>query len=253
MRLSAGTRRLNGEAAPSEIGIGLRTSFIDQSDLRTNTALLSKVTAITDQILQVAASEIGRPSETGSGADVVTFDQLSPSGKAKVDSLNTVLQQTIANAQAQAAKQWNKRGLDLAVAALFSSKDSLVKGLQTSEVAGWLTYAEGFGTWGQLLLGGKAGMLRSPTVDSIASSSMDFEATLSGRLYLGVNAYKIFTELQWGKTEQANTLLINGGGEAMLRSGIWVSFGGGVERDLDAGVWNVISKFSVKLGLPFLN
>lgn len=257
LRLSAGTRRLTGTAAPSEISVGIRTSFIDESDLRTDTALLSRVTAITDQILQVAAASIGRPSSDGSGAEVISYSQLTPSGQAQVDSLNTLLQAAIAQAQNQAAEQWNGRALDLAVAALFSSQDSLVKGLQTSEVAGWLTWAEGFGTWGQLMLGGKAAMLRGPALDSLqgadsSGSTMDFAATLSGRFYVGVNAYKVFTELQWSGTKETSTLLINGGGEAMLRSGLWISFGGGVERDLDAGVWNVVSKFAIKLGLPFL-
>lgn len=258
LRLSAGTRRLNGSAAPSEIAVGIRTSFIDKSDLRTDTALLSRVTAITGQILQVAAASVGPPPADGSGAAVVT---LSSADQAKVDSLNTLLQAEIDNAQRRAAQQWNGRSLDFAVAALFSSKDSLVKGLQTSELTGWLTWGEGFGTWGQLLLGGKAGVQRgergngvqdSAAADSTTSSTMDFATAVSARLYIGVNAYKMFTELQWATTEASNTLLINGGGEAMLRSGLWVSFGGGVERNLDAGVWNVVSKFAVKLGLPFL-
>lgn len=255
LRLSAGTRRLNGSAAPSEIAVGIRTSFIDKSDLRTNTALLSRVTAITEQIRQVAAPSVEPPPADGSGAAVVT---LSSADRAKVDSLNTLLQAEIDNAQRKAAQQWNGRSLDFAVAALFSSKDSLVKGLQTSELTGWLTWGEGFGTWGQLLIGGKAGVQRgngvqdSAAADSTTSSTMDFTAAVSARLYIGVNAYKMFTELQWATTEASNTLLINGGGEAMLRSGLWVSFGGGVERNLDAGVWNVVSKFAVKLGLPFL-
>lgn len=258
LRLSAGTRRLNGSAAPSEIAIGIRTSFIDESDLRTDDVLLSKVTAISNQILQVASASIGRPPTDGSGADVITFDQLTPQGQAQVDSLNTALQNAIDAAQNAAAEQWNGRALDLAVGALFSSPDSLTKGLRTSEVAAWLTWAEGFGSWGQLLLGGKAGMTRGGAVpdslqDTTAESSMDFAATVSGRFYIGVNAYKAFVETQFATTEATNTLLINGGGEALLRSGIWVSFGGGVQRDLDAGTWDVVSKFAVKLGLPFLN
>lgn len=257
LRLSAGTRRMNGSAAPSEIAVGIRTSFIDQSDLRTDTALLGRVTAITDQIVQVAAASIGRPDAGGSGAEVVSYSRLTPQGQAQVDSLNTLLQQAIGLAQDQAAQQWNARALDLAVAALFSSKDSLVKGLQTSEVAAWLTWAEGFGSWGQLLLGGKAGFGRGITADSLldtaSSGEMDFAATLSGRFYIGTNAYKVFTELQWTGAKNTDMLLINGGGEAMLRSGLWVSFGGGVERNLDAGTWNLVSKFTVKLGLPFLD
>lgn len=256
MRLSAGTKRLSGATAPSELAVGIRTSFIDKSDLRTNKTLLKQVTDITDQMLVVVASAVG--PGTGDGAEVIDPSQLSASQRATIDSLNGVLQKTILAAQQKAAEQWNAPALDLAVAALFSSKDSLASGLQTADVSGWLTYAAGFGTWGQLLLGGKAGMARAngplgdSTTDSASSSTFDLTATVSSRLYIGTNNYKAFAELQWADVHDTNTLLINGGGEAMLRSGLWISFGGGVQRNLDAGTWDVISKFSVKLGLPFL-
>lgn len=245
LRISAGTRRLSGQFAPSQIAFGLRTSFIDGSDLRTDRALLRNIVGITDQIAKVMADSVAPPPiDGGSGAEVV--ENSSP----VVDSLNAVLQEMIANAEAD--QRWNADALDLAAAILLSSPDSTGKGLQSTEIAGWLTYAHGFGNWGQLLLGVKAGSLRGPSVDTIVETKMKFAGNLSGRMYMGTNNYKIFTEIQYASQDSSNTLLLNGGGEVLLSDGIWAELGGGVQRDLDAGVWSVVSKLSLKLGLPFL-
>ena len=245
LRISAGTRRLAGETAPSQIAFGLRTSFIDESDLRTDTELLNNIVAITDQITAAASDLVGPPPENGTGAEVVQPN--SP----VIDSLNNVLKTMIA--QAEADQRWNANAFDLAAAILLSSPDSTGKGLQSTEITGWLTYAHGFGTWGQILLGVKAGGLRGPSADTIVETQMDFAGSFSSRLYIGTNNYKVFTELQVEKQEQGETLLLNGGGEIMLSDGIWTEFTGGASRNLDAGTWDVISKFSLKLGLPFLN
>lgn len=245
MRISAGTRRLSGESAPSQIAFGLRTSFIDESDLRTDTELLNRIVAITDQIVDAASDLVAPPPTNGTGAEVV-----QPSSPV-IDSLNNVLAAAVAEAQAD--QRWNANAYDCAAALLLSSPDSTGKGLQSTEITGWLTYAKGFGTWGQLLLGVKAGGLRGPSADTLVETTMDFAGSFSSRLYIGTNSYKFFTEAQFDKKESGETLLLNGGGEVLLSNGIWAEFGGGVERDLDAGVWNVVSKLSLKLGLPFLN
>ena len=245
LRISAGTRRLSGQLAPSQIAFGLRTSFIDGSDLRTDTELLRNIVSITDKIAKEIADSVAPPPiDGGSGAEVV--ENSSP----VVDSLKGGLREMIA--QGEADQRWNADALDLAAAILLSSPDSTGKGLQSTEIAGWLTYAHGFGNWGQILFGVKAGSLRGPSTDTIVETTMKFAGSFSSRLYMGTNNYKVFTEAQYATTDSSKTLLLNGGGEVLLTDGIWVELGGGVQRDLDAGVWSVVSKFSLKLGLPFL-
>jgi hypothetical protein len=177
----------------------------------------------------------------GFGAEVI-----EPGNSTKVDSLNKILEDLIE--QAHADQRWNKTVLDMAFAILASARDSLGKDIETTEIAAWMTYGTGMGTsWGQLLLGAKASTLR----DTIGGA-FDFLGSLSTRFYMGTNSYKVFLESQYKLMNQTDFLLLNGGGETSLVKGMWLSFGGGVEYDFDLKKWNVLSKFTVKLGVPFL-
>lgn len=240
-RLSAGIKRLDGETGPSQIAIGFRTSIIDESDLRQDTALMNDIAKITGHILQIAKNQAAPPPLEGGGAEIVKL-----TGNITIDSLNQALTKRIADAQAD--QRWNKEALDVAGAVLLVAQDSLGQNLRSFEIAGWITYATGLGTsWGQLLIGSKLSTKR----DSVAGD-LGFSGSVSTRLYIGANSYKVFAETQFKKQRGSELLSLNGGGEARLARGVWFSFGGGVERNFDQKKWNVLSKFSIKLGLPFV-
>lgn len=248
LRLSAGTKRLEGESGPTQIAFGFRTSFIDKSDMRMDEELLKKMTAKTTQILSIISDSVAAPPPGGEGAGVVVP---SNAQKMQIEAISAQLKQIIT--QAQVDTLWNKDALDIAGAVLLGSQDSLGKNLQVVEYAGWLTYAKGINKWGQWLLGFKAGTARdSIGVSPDSLGDFSFSGSVSTRLYVGINNYKAFAEVQWEKKSGVKTLLFNGGGEARLSNGMWFSFSGGVERDLDLKEWNIVSKLTVNLGLPFL-
>lgn len=239
LRLSAGTRRLQGQAGPSEIALGVRISLIDKSDLRTDQAFIKQITDIDRDIVNVVINHI---PPTGNPGEV----QLSTLPSEVQDAINSLNQKKSALIADKADVKWNKKAMDVAFAVRFVSKDSLGKDLSTNDLAAWMTYATGFGDWGQLLIGGKASSARdNPDQD------LEFEGSLYSRFYVGVNNYKAFLEMQLSTSKlNGDTYLINGGGETMLSNGKWVSVGGGLEYDLDLKKWRVVSKFALKLGLP---
>ncbi|QXD16486.1 hypothetical protein GQ464_005935 [Rhodocaloribacter litoris] len=247
LRLSAATRRGEGEAGPSAMAFGVRASLIDEADPRTDDDLIQRVTALTTQINAIYAAAIGPPGEDDQPG-VVPLTVLSADQVAQVKALNEQVRAVLA---AQADRRWNREALDVAVAVRLASPDSLAKNLRTDEAAVWLTYARGLGSWGQWLVGGRGGLTRDPIeggLDVVA-------ATLSTRFYAGVNAYKVFLEVQaetrqGGAQDHVEEVLFNGGGEARLMGGAWIEFGGGVAYDALTRNWQVVSAFAVKLGLP---
>lgn len=251
LRLSAGTKRLEGETNPTQIAFGFRTSFIDKSDLRGDKELLEDITKITKEILKKISDDVPPPPPGVSGAEVV---QPSSIQQTLIDSLNTVLKNRIDLAKANIDNIWNKDALDLAGALLFSAQDSLGKNLRAVKFTGWFTYAKGISSWGQWLLGFKAGTARDSvgTPSDSLGNNFHFSGSASTRLYIGSNSYKMFVEAQYSKQNQMELLLLNGGGEVRFRNGMWFSFGGGVERNFDLKEWNIVSKLTLNLGLPFL-
>ena len=237
LRLSAAARREEGEAGPTEMAVGLRISLIDKSDLRTDEAFISQVTAIDREILNVIDSL--RPGEDPAN--------LPDSLNSRVETLKAQKTTLISTRAKKADEQWNNDAFDIALGARFAAKDSLGNDLRANDFVGWLTYAKGFGDWGQWLFGLQAGTARDTTNNTFA-----FTGSASSRFYIGVNQYKAFLELQAAAEEIADTFLINGGGEARLRNGMWVAFGGGTEYDFTLKQWRVVSKFSVRIGLPTL-
>ncbi len=247
LRLSAATRRDEGGRGPSTLAFGLRASLIDEADPRTDELLLRRLAALTARINAIYADAIGPPGEDDQPG-AVPLTVLSSEQLAQVKALNEHVRAVLA---AQADRRWNREVLDVALAVRLASPDSLAKNLRTDEAAVWLTYARGLGTWGQWLVGGRGGLTRDPIeggLDVVA-------ATLSTRFYAGVNAYKVFLEVQaethrGGAEGHVEELLFRGGGEARLMGGAWIAFGGGVAYDALTRSWHVVSDFSVRLGVP---
>jgi len=261
IRLSAATKRLAGAANPSELALGLRFSIKDKADPRRNDDLLVGLDSLNQLIFDAItalppAMQLAIPSN-----QALTPDQLY---QALPDSVQTRIQALVAarvvllNEQAQinSSETWNNSAIDLATAVRFSTADSLGRGIEATDIAAWLTAAVKIQTWGQVLFGVKGSLARDTSFVENVDNPFGAEGSAGMRLYIGTNRYKMFTEAQFETEHRTDdrmeTLLLNGGGEARLQNGTWIEFGGGLQYNFLTEQWDVVSKFSLKLGLPFL-
>jgi len=174
---------------------------------------------------------------------LLEMSDLDPVEQARVDSLNASLKSGWTEWEDQ---HWNSRVLQVAVAARAVAADSLGNRLAADKYAAWATYGDGFGTWGQILIGLNAGSER----DSV-THRFESDASVSSRLYIGTNRYKGFVEGQ-GTFRHNRTAkwLLNSGGEAKFAFGGWITFAGGLEYDGETGTTALKTNFAVKWGLP---
>lgn len=239
--VSAATGRGRGDRAPTEIAIGVRTVLLDAADLRTHSAYRRRATAIADSINQVFLQARRRLGP--SGGRPIEVSDLSAGEHARVDSLNASLKSGWTEWEDQ---HWNSRVLQLAFAARAVAADSLGNRLAADKYAAWATYGDGFGAWGQILVGLTAGSERDSVTRRFKS-----DASLSSRFYIGTNRYKGFVEGQGTfRRDRATKWLLNSGGEAKFAFGGWITFAGGLEYDGITGATALKTNLSVKWGLP---
>lgn len=257
IRLSAATRRLAGAEGPSDIAFGLRLSLNDNADPRRNDSLLQGFDKVNQQVFDYLTSLPRTVQENlQSGTKDELLASLPDSSKTKVQKIISEGDKTIGKiTQQNSSATWNNGAMDIAAAVLLASKDSVGADIQVTDLAAWFTYAFGIDTWGQVLIGLKGSLARD-TTGVVTDNKFKGEGSAGLRLYIGTNRYKMLTEVQL-ESEQTGgntveTVLINGGGEASLFNGTWMSFGGGVQYNSMTEQWDVVSKFTVKLGLPFL-
>ena len=229
LRLSAATRRPEDSGSPTRIAVGLRVALIDQADLRTNANYIDTVTAIATKINDIydnARDRVGPPPKP---------IELTSAEEDSIAALQAPLTGLWEN------KKWNARVLDVAAGMVARGQDSLGRDLRSTQLAAWATLGTGFGSWGQLLLGGKIASVRDSVTDDFGA-----KGDLAGRFYVGTNRYKFFAEV--GATWQSGTdeWLLNGGGEARLIRGGWVSFSAGLASTSDRT--DLRTNLAVKLG-----
>jgi hypothetical protein len=139
---------------------------------------------------------------------------------------------------------WNKRVLDFAYAFVFSSMDSNYKNVKINKHSFWGTYGDRLWNWGQFLIGVNYGYGK----DSL-SSKYRSNGAITGRLYGGVNFYKIFLEGSASMKESERPLyVINSGGEFRLLKNIWLNIKAGFGYDVKGKQVTYNSNFSFKWG-----
>ncbi len=235
LRVSAATRRASGAAAPTEVAFGLRTSFVDDSDLRCNKDYVLKATSTTDKINEIYLQARLRAGPQG----VISLNE---DERQQVRELNEQLKATWAD------EKWNKTVFDVALGAKGEAKDSTGKGFEFISIAGWASYSLGVSDWGQCLLGCKLSGER----DSMSNKFL-FAGSIAGRVYLGSSTFKGFLEGQFSKVEKQNfTVLANSGAEANLWKGGWLTFSGGLEFVQGLGNPSIVTNMKINLGLADL-
>lgn len=243
----------------TNLGIGFRITLVDESDLRGDKALLNRLIPIGHTIEQreSACSEaiIEKYPKFKNPDSIINdakhfgalIDSCFRSERAGIDSdFNTM----IANAREQAKRMnWNKTILELGLAGLASSPDSLAKNLSAEKYAFWLT--AGFpllGQSGQLLIALQATLDRGN--DHILNHG---NFAVASRGYFGENGYKGFLEGDWQLgDEQLPSFTAILGGELNLTNGIWLDASFGIQRT-GVGEAKFVSAMNLRFATPELS
>jgi len=147
------------------------------------------------------------------------------------------------------SSMWNANRLDLAIAWVGESKDTLVKNSQFSSLNIWTTYAIGIGQSCQLLLGGNLILPRTEKNDSVKTNTA---YALNARFYAGTRNVRGFIESQYkyqNYTDLKKSLLFNLGGEFRIGRQFWVVANAGIDNYL--GLKNPLSVLVSSLNLRY--
>jgi hypothetical protein len=222
MRFSLGTNILDNGGY--NIGEGFRFTIIDKTDLRDFKSnrqfanLLYASTINNSVAVNKAISEyiMGHPAEN--------LTQISAREKYSTDSafkkgINAMavkfydIETVVAYRDSIKNSLWNAPIWEVSVAALQSSRDSLVKNLQLSQIGLWTTAGIPLGKKGQLLIGGKIAI-----VDSVTWHT---DISIGERLYYGSNDIKVFLQAQYDYKNKTNNFTASLGGQFNIFNGLW--------------------------------
>ncbi|HKP75953.1 MAG TPA: hypothetical protein VJT67_10450 [Longimicrobiaceae bacterium] len=238
LRISGAANRAT-DSARTQLGFGVRLSLIDKADPRTDDQFIAQITQIDAQITHIIAAA---PLPMVSGV-VDPVKVLDASGQQQIQQLQ---QQITALKKAHEERSWNARLLDIAYAVGASAEDSTGRGARVDAHSLWATYANPISRWGQLLVGVRGGMARDSVADGFAGT-----VSAAARLYAGSNDYKFFAETRIASGGPvADRFLLHGGAEAALPFSLWANASAGWEVPTGGGRGRLVTRFSVKSGLP---
>ncbi len=231
-RLSAAVKR-GQDGKLSELAAGLRVSLVDNSDLRMNEDIIKRITDLTTNLNEKAAT--GR---TGAPRNDEESDVIVPSG---VDS-------ELARIKELRDSTWNKTAIDMAVAFKTTFKDSLLKNLRVHTLAFWGSFAFPLSVWGQ-------GVVSANLAWEAAEGEKDKQLTvaLPARFYVGSNRFKAYLEGQARKDVESDwNVSGSGGAEFRLRKAAWLNLKAGLEQNVETKEWTIVSEFSVSCSVTEL-
>ncbi len=245
LRFSGATNR-SADSARTQVGVGIRVNLLDRADPRLDNRLVNQLTAIADSIntLYVKVLTTGSlPLDVGSG--VVSPEILGAAAREQVEQLQAQSEELKA---AFEEEHWNDQVLDVAYALRFSAADSLGNDPRADAHTVWATLGLPVRSWGQFLLGVRAGMDRPVEEEDFGRT-----ASAAARFYAGTNDYKFFVESELRDDRVSNgDLLFHGGGELNVVAWAWTTFSFGLERDPDTRKRRLVTRISLKSGLPKL-
>jgi len=163
---------------------------------------------------------------------------------------NSEFETWLRNEQAKYKKEnWNATKLDLAVAVLSHSPDSLVKNIEFKKAEIWLTASLKTGKHSQLLLGINGQTFRD--LPGYMEDKRYYNFSIPARYLLGTNRAKAFAEAQYSYSSiDKSKFMLNLGTELNVIDGLWINAYGGLDYNLtdETGTW--ITNFNIKMTLP---
>jgi hypothetical protein len=244
-RVSVATGRDTANRAA--LGVGLRLSLVNRADARLNPTVMAQVDSALAEVNDLytqALLDCLRKRPPGERQEI-KFCPLNPADSAQAQS---IVDSLTALHRHWEERTWNALVWDVAIGSRMLAADSVGDELRAREGAVWSTLGLPVGSWGQLLMGGKAATVRDDAIGDWMGS-----LALSSRLYLGTNRYKAFLEAQGTAQEKLGPQwLLNSGAEAHLRDSIWASLSAGVNR-AGAGDSRLVGRFLLRIAVPGLS
>ncbi|MBL6446321.1 hypothetical protein JMN32_08375 [Fulvivirga sp. 29W222] len=252
LRISIGTQRDPANDITTNLALGARMTLIDDGDLKNDKQYRQQLFDLLDQKVQAkdayqleylkqnnfTAQEVAEKASLEQQQENYVNQQLKRDYDAAIDSLNTAYKE----------KNWNKKKLDVAVAVLGTSPDSLAKDTKFNKFSVWATYGTPLGQHGQLLLGWNFNYVSG----NIEGGDSYTTNSIASRIYGGENKYKGFLELQYERDENlgANMYFANLGGEFLIMDGVWGNISAGLERNWTDNESHFASNFDIKFTIP---
>ena len=234
LRTSIGT--LRDSTNVSKTALGLRITPINKRDARKDTSNFLMPIA---SILTAQAEEISKYLDEYQVINNLTEEQLA-------DSVNLEAARAYANEQIIRDYQtlisdverryeemyWNAEKLDISMAVVFTSQDTLAKNLNFESFSAWATYARPLKSNGQVLIGGNLKIVdgKKELFEQLQEDKVFYEASLGSRIYVGSNETKVFAEAQYTyrDLDDEGSFLLNFGSEFSPGGGVWLDFTMGV-------------------------
>lgn len=245
-RISIGT--LRDSTNVSRISIGLRTTLINKGDIKNDKNLKKVMDYLRDknksrneyidkELKRLGKTDIEFANDEELQKEInASFEKIY---LAKNDSLTTLIQDYKKN------KLWNAEKLDVAIAFVGSSPDSIAKNIEYNSFSIWITYARPIGENGQFLIGGNVNFNK---LDSVNYTNF----SLPARIYVGTNEIKGFVEGQYlyKQHEKSNNAILRLGCEYNLYKGLWADFSAGMYKDFTSNSSKFISNFRLVYAIP---
>ena len=255
LRISLGS--LRDSMNTSRIALGFRTTLIDKGDPK-NDENLKKTFARLNRKRDIRISYVKKrmSSYTGYISDS-TYETLSNRFNvdftrlaSKPDSLKILNEEYMLESMKPQIdwyadnKQWNAERLDVAVAMVFASSDSLMKNMRFDALRAWLTYAVPVTDYGQFVTAVNVGC-------NAVNRQMNWSVSIPARMYYGTNDIKGLAEAQlyFNQIPSENYLRFNLGCEYRLRDSIWLNFTVGFKNDLLLNTTALVSEFKIMYGI----
>ncbi len=152
-------------------------------------------------------------------------------------------------------KHWNDEKLDLAIAVLTSSPDSILRNLRFNQAQLWLTWAHKVGRSNKSqFMAGINAQIAKDLKDTVKSNMKNsyFNLCVPARFIIGTNRIKGFAEGQYkydGRLKESNIVLCLGS-EINLIDGVWLNMYGGFNYSSKSSSTKPVFDFNFKLTMP---
>jgi hypothetical protein len=267
-RISLGTSTDSVLNSPSRnLGVGFRISLINKGDLTIDTLFHRRLSTLLEKFRQdvrkvslIQFAQMKSIDMTQLDWEDLIFSDAAM--KAEFDAYlaneNESSQRSFLAALKKLKEEyrrdnWNATKLDVAVAILSTSSDSLLKNIQFNRADVWITAGLKVGKSGQLLLGANAQTVTNLADTGKTSPNRNYSnISIPVRYLLGTNRIKGFVEAQYsyrGEFEH-HKFLFNLGAEFNIVDGVWANLSGGFDENTTLNFSSFIANFSLKLTLP---
>lgn len=234
-RISGATSRSEEPSSTTDFAFGFRVTLNDESDLRANANYIKDATDLSEKIQSLYDE---KRLILGPTAEPKMIEKLPDIIEKKNELINSFIEKW-------SEEKWNGNISELAFASKIASSDSLFNNVRLSKYSLWYSAAYGIGTWGQLLLGMNGNYERSDTSNEFKSSF-----SISSRVYIGSNKYKVHLEIQGSIIEKDKSVwLIDSGFEMRIEENIWAEFTAGIESSESFQESLIVTDFKFKYGL----